>query len=208
MPKIDVLDKTKSVVGSISLSDAIFAAEVKEPVVHQVVVAQQAARRRGTQATKQWAEVSGGGKKPWKQKGTGRARTGSIRAPHWRGGAVVLGPQPRSYEQSVNKKMRRVALTSTLTSIFNEGRLVVVDNLTMDAIKTKAALQLLTGLGKAFPMLVVTGAGCENFTRGVRNVPTVKTLPVEGVNAYDLLNCNTVVVTRDAVEGIEKRLTK
>jgi large subunit ribosomal protein L4 len=208
MPKIDVLDKSKKVVGELALSDSVFAVDVNVPVMHQVVVAQMANRRRGTQSTKTKAEVRGGGKKPWKQKGTGRARSGSTRSPLWAGGGVAHGPKPRDYHQSVTKKVRRLAIASALSNIFAEGRLRVVDSLEMAEVKTKSALTLLKGLDAKFPLLVVHGAGCENFTRSARNVPDIKTLPVEGVNVYDLLNHDMVVCTKDAVEGIEKRLQK
>jgi large subunit ribosomal protein L4 len=208
MPKIDVLDKSKKVVGALDLSDAVFAADVNVPVMHQVVMAQMANRRRGTQSTKTKAEVRGGGKKPWKQKGTGRARSGSTRSPVWKGGGVSHGPKPRDYTQSVTKKVRKLAIVSALSSIVAEGRLKVVDSLAMSEIKTKSALNMLKGMGAAFPVLVLHGAGCENFTRSARNVPDIKTLPVEGVNVYDLLNYSMIVCTKDAVEGIEKRLQK
>jgi len=209
MPKkIDVLDTNKKVVGSLDLSDAVFGADVNAPVMHQVVKAQLAGRRRGTQSTKTKAEVSGGGKKPWRQKGTGRARSGSTRSPVWRGGGISHGPKPRDYTEAVPKKMRRLALASALSGIVAQGRLKVVDSLAMDGIKTKSALALLKGIEAATPTLVIHAEGCANFVRSVRNVPDVKTLPVEGVNVYDLLNYQTVVCTKDAVAGIEKRLAK
>ncbi|MBI5178504.1 MAG: 50S ribosomal protein L4 [Nitrospinae bacterium] len=209
MPKkIDILDSAKKVVGSLDLPDAVFAAEVNVPLLHQVVKAQLAGRRRGTQSTKTKAEVSGGGKKPWKQKGTGRARSGSTRSPVWRGGGISHGPKPRDYAEATPKKMRRAAITGALSSIFAEGRLKVVDTLAMEGIKTKTALSFLKGIEAANPTLVIHGEGCANFVRSVRNVPDVKTLPVEGVNVYDLLNYQTVVCTKDAVAGIEKRLAK
>ena len=208
MPKIEVLDKAKKVVGELALSDDVFAADVNVPVMHQVVVAQMANRRRGTQSTKTKAEVRGGGKKPWKQKGTGRARSGSTRSPLWRGGGVSHGPKPRDYSQSVPKKVRKLALTSALSGIVAEGRLKVVDSLDMAEIKTKTAVEMLKNIGAAFPVLVVHDGGCEKFTRSARNLPNVKTLPVEGVNVYDLLNCQMLVCTKGAVEGIEKRLEK
>ncbi len=208
MPKIEVLDKAKKVVGEIVLSDKVFGAAVNTPVMHQVVVAQMANRRRGTQSTKTKAEVRGGGKKPWKQKGTGRARSGSTRSPLWRGGGVSHGPKPRDYSQSVPKKVRKIAMASALSGIVAEGRLRVVDSLDMAEIKTKTAVEMLKNFGAVFPVLVVHGAGCEKFARSARNVPDVRTLPVEGVNVYDLLNCNMLVCTKAAVEGIEKRLEK
>jgi large subunit ribosomal protein L4 len=208
MPKIDVLNKSKKVVGEVSLSDECFGADLNVPVMHQVVMAQMAGRRRGTQSTKTRAEVRGGGKKPWKQKGTGRARSGSSRSPIWKGGGASHGPKPRDYEQAVTKKVRKIALLSALSSIFAEGRLKVVDSLEMKELKTKLAIKLLKGFGAVFPVLVVHGADCETFARSARNVPDVKTLPVEGVNVYDLLNCNTMICTKSAIEGIEKRLQK
>jgi len=208
MPKIDVMDQSKKVVGSVQLSDAVFAAEVNVPVMHQVVMAQLANRRRGTQSTKTKAEVRGGGKKPWKQKGTGRARSGSTRSPIWRGGGISHGPKPRDYSQSVPKKMRRAALASAFSSLVAEGRLKIVNSLEMAEIKTKTALALLRGIESGKSTLIIHSGGCDNFLRSVRNLPDVKTLVVEGVNVYDLLNYQTVLCTQDAVAGIEKRLEK
>lgn len=208
MPKIDVLDKSKKVVGAVDLSDAVFSVPQNVTLLHKVVMAQMANRRRGTQSTKTKAEVRGGGKKPWKQKGTGRARSGSTRSPVWAGGGVAHGPKPRDYSQNVPKKMRKLALTSALSGIFAEGRLKVVDSLEMTEIKTKTAVGMLKGLDAAYPVLIVAGPESEKFVRSARNVPEVKTLPVEGVNVYDLLNCNTVICTKAALEGIEKRLQK
>jgi large subunit ribosomal protein L4 len=208
MPKIDVLNKSKKVVGEVTLSDDIFTKDANVPVMHQVVMAQMAGRRSGTQSTKTRAEVRGGGKKPWKQKGTGRARSGSSRSPVWKGGGASHGPKPRDYTQHVTKKVRKLALASALSNILAEGRLKVVDSLEMKEIKTKSAVKLLKGFGVKFPVLVVHGADCETFTRSARNIPDVKTLPVEGVNVYDLLNCDTMVCTKSAIEGIEKRIQK
>ncbi len=208
MTKLDVLDQARKVVGSVELSDAVFGADVNMPVMHQVVMAQLAGRRRGTQSTKTKAEVRGGGKKPWAQKGTGRARSGSTRSPVWRGGGVSHGPKPRDYTQSVNKKVRRIAIVSALSSLVSEGRLKVVSSLDMSGIKTKSALELLKSMHTGKSALIIHSGGCDNFLRSVRNLQNVKTLPVEGVNVYDLLNYDTVVCTQDAVAGIEKRLEK
>jgi len=208
MPKIDVIDSAKKVIGSVELSDAVFAAKISEPIVHQVVVAQLAGSRSGTHSTKDRSEVRGGGRKPWKQKGLGRARAGTIRSPIWRGGGVIFGPKPRSYEMAVPKKMRKKALVSVLTNLLDEGRFVVLDSIEMDEIKTKTAARLIDGLGVKKPLLVVHGGGADKFVMSVRNIPDVKTLNVEGLNVYDLLNCENVVCTKDAVEAIEKRLSK
>jgi len=208
MPKLDVIDKSKKVVKSIELSDAIFAAEIKEPLVHQVVVAQLAGARAGTHSTKTRDEVSGGGKKPWRQKGTGNARAGSNRSPLWRGGAIIFGPKPRDYSKDVNKKMKRSAINSALSNLVAEKRLLVVDSLAMKNIKTKEAAGYLQKIDGRSPCLVIHGDGCENFTRSVANMPDVKTISTAGLNVYDLLCAEVVICTSDAIKTIEERLSK
>jgi len=208
MPKIDVIDKAKKVVSSIELSDSIFAAEIKEPLVHQVLVAQMAGARAGTHSTKTRDEVRGGGKKPWRQKGTGNARAGSKRSPLWRGGAIIFGPKPRDYSKDVNKKMRRSALNSALSNLVNENRLILVDSLAMDNIKTKNAADILQKLDVRTPRLVIHGDGCDNFVRSVANMDSVKTLTAAGLNVYDLLCAEVVICTSDAIKAIEERLSK
>ncbi|MFQ5433057.1 MAG: 50S ribosomal protein L4 [Nitrospinota bacterium] len=207
MPKVDVVDGSKNVVGQIELSDSIFAAEKRnESIVHQVVLSQLAGRRRGTHSTKGRSDVRGGGRKPFAQKGLGRARAGTIRSPIWRGGGITFGPKPRDYSFSVPKKMRKLALKTVLTDLVSENRFIVVDSLEIDGIKTKKALEKIGNLKVSMPLLVIYGEGAANFLRSVRNLRDVKTLNVNGLNVYDLLNCETVICTKDAAEAIEKRL--
>ena len=209
MPKVDIVDGSKKVVGQIDLSDSIFAAEKRhESIVHQVVLSQLAGRRRGTHSTKGRSDVRGGGRKPFGQKGLGRARAGTIRSPIWRGGGVTFGPKPRDYSFSVPKKMRKLALKTVLSVLMSENRFIVVDSLEIDEIKTKKALEKIGGLKVSMPLLAIHGEGADNFLRSVRNLPDVKTLNVNGLNVYDLLNCETVICAKDAAEAIEKRLAK
>ncbi len=208
MPKIDVIDGSKKVVDTLDLSEDIFAAEAKEAIVHQVVVSQLARRRRGTKSTKTRDEVRGGGAKPWQQKGTGRARAGSIRSPIWRGGGVAFAPKPRDFSFHIPKKMRRTALISALSSLYSEGRIKVVDSIEIDEIKTKKAVEFLKGLELSDSLLLIHTGGCEKLVRSLRNIPNVKTLMAAGLNVYDLLRYEDVVCTRDAVTEIEKRFAK
>lgn len=209
MPKIDVVDGSKKVVGQIELSDSIFAAEKRnESIVHQVVLSQLAGRRRGTHSTKGRSDVRGGGRKPFAQKGLGRARAGTIRSPIWRGGGITFGPKPRDYSFSVPKKMRRLALKTVLSVLVSENRFVVLDSLEIDEIKTKKALEKIGNLKVSMPLLVIYGQGADNFLKSVRNLQNVKTLNANGLNVYDLLNCKTVICTKDAAEAIEKRLSE
>jgi large subunit ribosomal protein L4 len=205
MPKVDVIDSAGSVVTSVDLAEKVFSAEIKKSAVHQVVIAQMAGRRAGTASTKTRREIRGGGAKPWKQKGTGRARAGTNRSPLWRGGGIIFGPKPRDYSQTVTKKMRKAALTSALTAILQDGRLVVVDSLKLDEIKTKKAAELLAAIDSRTPALVVYGEGDANFIRSASNIPYVKLLPTAGLNVYDLLRAEVVIITADALDGIEKR---
>jgi large subunit ribosomal protein L4 len=177
----------------VELADELFGIEPNVPVMHQVVTAQLAARRAGTQSTKTRAEVRGGGAKPWRQKGTGRARQGSIRAPQWRGGGVALGPKPRKYDQKTPKKMIRLALRSALSDRAAEGKVVVVDDWAFDAPSTKAALQALAAIGVDGRVLVVLGADDEIAWKSFRNLPEVQLIDVAELNAYDIL-CNDWVV--------------
>ena len=178
---------------NITLDPATFGIQPNVPVMHQVVTAQLAARRAGTQSTKTRAEVRGGGAKPWRQKGTGRARQGSIRAPQWRGGGVALGPKPRKYDQKTPKKMIRLALRSALSDRAAEGKVVVVDDWAFDAPSTKAALQALAAIGVDGRVLVVLGADDEIAWKSFRNLPEVQLIDVAELNAYDIL-CNDWVV--------------
>jgi large subunit ribosomal protein L4 len=208
MPKMDIINKSKKVVANIDLSELVFAAEIKEPLVHQTIVAQLASRRGGNHSTKTRSEVRGGGKKPWAQKGSGRARAGTRRSPLWRGGGIIFGPKPRDYSMAVNKKMKKAALSSVLSSLVSEKRFVIVDSLELKEIKTKKAMEFLTKIDSRSPKLVIHGAGCENFVRSAANITGVTTLNVAGLNAYDMLCAEVVVCTKDAVNAIEERFSK
>ena len=204
MPTVQVRSVTGSVVGSIRLDDAVFGVKPNVPVMHQVVTAQLAAARGGTQSTKTRAEVRGGGKKPWRQKGSGRARQGSSRAPHWRGGGVALGPKPRSYRQRTPKKMVQLALYSALSDRAASGRVAVVDRWTFDAPKTKDAVAAiraleLEGQGK---VLIVLERDAEAAAKSFRNLPDVELLLNSELNAYDVLCSDWVVFTRSALPGV------
>jgi len=204
MPSVQVRNATGSVVGSIRLDDAVFGVKPNVAVMHQVVTAQLAAARQGTQSTKTRAEVSGGGSKPWRQKGSGRARQGSTRAPHWRGGGVALGPKPRSYRQRTPKKMVQLALYSALSDRAASGRVAVVDGWAFDAPRTKhgmAALRALEleGQGK---VLVVLERGAEAAAKSFRNLPDVELLLDAELNAYDILCSDWVVFTRATLPGV------
>ena len=190
-------------VGTIDLNDAVFGVEVNEHLVHMAVVQQLANKRQGTQKAKTRSEVSGGGRKPWRQKGTGHARQGSIRAPQWTGGGVVFAPVPRDYEVKMNKKERRAALKSALTSKVQDNKLVVVDSLALAEVKTKEMQRVLTNL-KAEKALVITASDDKNVVLSARNIADVQTATVNTMNVYDVMKHNTVVVTKDAVASIEE----
>ncbi len=185
------------------LNDAVFGVEVNEHLVHLAVVRQLANNRQGTQKAKTRSEVSGGGRKPWRQKGTGHARQGSIRAPQWTGGGVVFAPVPRDYEVKMNKKERRAALKSALTSKVQDNKLVVVDALTLADVKTKEMQKVLTNL-KAEKALVITATDDKNVILSARNITDVQTATPSTINVYDVMNHNTVIVTKDAVASIEE----
>ena len=203
MPKVDLLNVEGKKVGDIELSDDIFAVEVNEDVMHEVVVNYLANQRQGTQSTKTRSEVSGGGKKPWKQKGTGRARQGSIRAPQWIKGGIALGPKPRSYKYTLNKKVRRLALKSALSSKVLENKLIVLDSLNFDEIKTKNMLKVLSNLNVTKALVVLPESNL-NVQASARNIPNVKTALVNTINTYDILKYDAFVVTKDAVAKIEE----
>ena len=196
MATIPVKDHTGADAGTAELDDAIFAVQPNVPVMHQVVTAQLAARRSGTQSTKTRAEVRGGGAKPWRQKGTGRARQGSTRAPHWTGGGVALGPKPRSYEQRTPKKMIRLALRSALSDRAAQGRVLVIDAWGFDAPKTSAGVAALGALGIDGRVLVVLQRSDEAAAKSFRNLPQVQLIEVGELNAYDVLVNDWVVFTR------------
>ena len=201
MTNVSVYNIEGNEVGTLELNDAVFGVEVNEHLVHLAVVAQLAIKRQGTQEAKTRSEVSGGGRKPWRQKGTGHARQGSTRAPQWTGGGVVFAPTPRDYTIRLNKKEKRLALKSALTSRVNENKFIVVDELNFAEIKTKKFAEVMKNL-KVEKALVV-GAD-ENAALSARNIPTVKTAFVNTINVYDILKYNTVVATKAAVASIEE----
>ena len=201
MPNLAVVDMEGKNVGTIELAESVFGIEPNAAVMHQMVVNYLAAQRQGTQSALTRSEVSGGGKKPWRQKGTGRARQGSTRAPQWTGGGVVFAPTPRDYTIRLNKKEKRLALKSALTSRVNENKFIVVDELNFAELKTKKFAEVMKNL-KVEKALVV-GAD-ENAALSARNIPTVKTAFVNTINVYDILKYNTVVATKAAVASIEE----
>ena len=203
MANVTVFNMEGNEVGTMELNDAVFGVEINEHLVHLAVVRQLANNRQGTQKAKTRSEVSGGGRKPWRQKGTGHARQGSIRAPQWTGGGVVFAPVPRDYEVKMNKKERRAALKSALTSKVQENKLVVVDSLALAEAKTKEMQKVLTNL-KADKALVVTAADDQKVVLSARNIADVQTATVNTINVYDVMKHNTVVVTKDAVASIEE----
>ena len=203
MANVTVYNMEGNEVGTMELNDAVFGVEINEHLVHLAVVRQLANNRQGTQKAKTRSEVSGGGRKPWRQKGTGHARQGSIRAPQWTGGGVVFAPVPRDYEVKMNKKERRAALKSALTSKVQDNKLVVVDSLTLAEAKTKEMQKVLTNL-KADKALVITAADDQNVVIAARNIADVQTATVSTMNVYDVMKHNTVVVTKDAVASIEE----
>lgn len=203
MAKIDVFDVKNSKVGTAELHDAILDYPVNTVLIHEVVKMQLACRRAGTHATKTKGLVSGGGRKPWKQKGTGRARQGSIRAPQWIKGGIALGPKPRSYRYSIPKKVKQLAFKSVLTSKLQEGKLVVLDKLNLDEIKTKAMLKVLDNI-KVNNALVMLGEKNLNVQASARNIEGVKTTLVNTMNIFDLLKYDSLVVTKDAVKKLEE----
>ena len=203
MANVTVYNMEGNEVGTMELNDAVFGVEINEHLVHLAVVRQLANKRQGTQKAKTRSEVSGGGRKPWRQKGTGHARQGSIRAPQWTGGGVVFAPVPRDYEVKMNKKERRAALKSALTSKVQENKLVVVDSLALAEAKTKEMQKVLTNL-KADKALVVTAGDDQNVVLSARNIADVQTATVSTINVYDVMKHNTVVVTKDAVASIEE----
>lgn len=203
MANVSVYNMEGKEVGSLELSDAVFGVEVNEHLVHMAVVSQLANKRQGTQKAKTRAEVSGGGRKPWKQKGTGHARQGSTRSPQWTGGGVVFAPTPRDYTIRLNKKEKRLALKSALTSRVNDNKFIVVDELKFDEIKTKKFQAVLDNL-KVSKALVVVGDDSTNTVMSARNIAAVKTAFVNTINVYDILKYNTVVATKTAVAAIEE----
>lgn len=204
MPKVNVYNQLGEVVGDIELNEAIFGIEVNEHVVYEVVKNHLANRRQGTQSAKTRAEVRGGGRKPWRQKGTGRARQGSIRAPQWKGGGVVFAPKPRSYRYSVPKKVRRLAMRSVLTSKVLEGELRILDALTVDVFSTKKAKEILKNLNLETKTMIVLPEGNDMIVKSFANLPKVETVVVDYMNVYDLMRFDNLVIVKDALSKIEE----
>jgi large subunit ribosomal protein L4 len=203
MPTVKVYNTEKKEVGEIQLNESIFGVEVSVEAMHQVVLAQLANKRQGTQSAKTRAEVRGGGIKPWRQKGTGRARQGSIRAPQWIHGGIVFAPKPRDYRVSVPKSMRRVAMKSALTSKVQENEMIVLENLAFDAPKTKEMVKVLNAFETKKTLIVVAESN-ENVYKSARNIPGIAVVPVNNINVYDILKYENLMITKDAVSKIEE----
>jgi large subunit ribosomal protein L4 len=204
MPQTTLYDKTGASVGSVELSDELFAAPVNVAVLHQVVTAQLAGRRMGTHDTKTRGEVRGGGKKPYRQKGTGRARQGTKSAPHYRGGGAVFGPHPRSYEQRLPKKMRRLALRGALTAKLGDEAIRIVDAFALERIKTRDFAGILTALNATGRVLIVAPSGDEQLRLSTRNLPTVEVILADSLNVVDLIKADTVVIEQPALARMEE----
>lgn len=203
MPTVGLFNIEGKKVGDVSLNEKVFNVEVNKAVLHQVVVAQLANKRQGTQSAKTRAEVRGGGIKPWRQKGTGRARQGSIRSPQWVGGGIVFAPKPRDYRVSLPKSMRKVAMKSALTAKVMENEMIVLESLVFDAPKTKDMVTML----KAFDVkkaLIITAESNENVYKSGRNVEGIQVMPVNNINVYDLLKYDNLIITQDAVSKLEE----
>ena len=204
MPVVKVVDMTGKEVRSLELSDKVFGAEVKAAVLHTAVRAFLMNQRQGTQSTLTRTEVSGGGKKPWKQKGSGRARQGSTRSPQWTHGGVALGPKPRDYRVSLNRKVRRTALFGALSSKVAGGEFIVVDSIATEKFSTKTMVQMLSAIGAEGKALVVLANNDEKTVKSFANIPGVKTAQFNTINVYDVLNCGKLVIAEDAVKKIEE----
>ncbi len=203
MANVAVMNMNGENVGSIELNDAVFGIEANEHVMHLAVVQYLANQRQGTQSAKTRAEVRGGGRKPWRQKGTGRARQGSTRSPQWTGGGVVFAPKPRDYSFKLNRKVKRLALQSALSCKVAENKMIVLDELTLNEIKTKEMVKVLENIKCGKALIVMDGSN-KNVMLSARNIPDIKTASVNTINVYDLLKYNTLVVTKDAVAKIEE----
>ena len=204
MPQITVFDMTGKSVGEMTLSDAIFGIEPNTSVMHAAVVNYLANQRQGTQSTLTRSEVSGGGRKPWKQKGTGRARQGSTRAPQWTHGGIALGPKPRDYSYALPKKVKRLALKSAFSAKVADNNMIVVDNIAVDGYKTKAVAEMLSNLGADKKALIVMPEVDAKLIKSAANIPGVKTALVDTINVYDILNCDKFIVAKSALEKIEE----
>lgn len=204
MPKVAIYNVAGEQVGDMELNDNIFGVKVNEHAVYEVVKNQLANRRQGNQSAKTRAEVRGGGRKPWKQKGTGRARAGSTRSPIWVGGGVTFAPKPRDYSYTIPKKARRVALKSALTSKVNNDELIIVDELNLQEPKTKEMINILKNLKAEKKTLIVTGEKNETVVKSAQNIPGVKTITVNTLNVYDILKYDKFIITKDAVQKVEE----
>jgi large subunit ribosomal protein L4 len=206
MPKVALYNVSGAQVGEIELSDAVFGIEPNQYVLHDAVVMQQASQRQGTHKTKGRSEVRGGGRKPWKQKGTGRARQGSIRSPQWVGGGVVFGPTPRSYAYKLPKKVRRLAIKSALSSKVLGNEIVVLDQLVMDQPKTRDFINILSNLKVSRKALIVAASYDQNLALSARNIPGVKFVAADGINVLDVVGHDQLIITKDAVAKVEEVL--
>ncbi len=204
MSKINVVDMAGKVVSELELNDAVFGIEPNKTAMHSAVVNYLANQREGTQSTLTRTEVRGGGKKPWRQKGTGHARQGSTRAPQWRHGGIALGPKPRSYRFSLNKKVRQLAIKSALSSKVLENEMIVVDAITVDEFKTKNMVNMLKAIGADTKTLIVLDSADKKVIKSANNIEDVKTTQVNTLNVYDILNCNKFVIVKGAVEKLEE----
>ena len=204
MPNMKVVNMAGKEVGEIALSEKVFGADVNEAILHTAVRAFLMNQRQGTQSTLTRSEVSGGGKKPWKQKGTGRARQGSTRSPQWTHGGIALGPKPRSYRVTMNKRVKRVALFSALSAKVNANEMIVVDSITMNEYKTKTVVSMLGALGAQKKALIVLPEVNEFVIKSAANIEGLKTTQWNTINVYDILNCDTLIVAKDAVNKIEE----
>ena len=204
MPNVQVVDMQGKNVGSVDLAESIFGIEPNAAVMHQMVVSYLANQRQGTQSALTRSEVSGGGRKPWRQKGTGRARQGSTRAPQWYHGGVVFAPKPRDYRFSVNKKVKRLAMKSALSSKAQAEEIIVIDSIAFDEIKTAKAAQMLKAVGSEKKALIVLSEVDEKAIKSARNIPGVKTAQVNEMNVYDILNADKLIIAKDALTKIEE----
>ena len=204
MPKVNVYNILGEQVGEIELKDNIFGIEVNEHVLYEVVKNQLANKRQGTQSAKTRAEVRGGGRKPWRQKGTGRARQGSIRAPHWVGGGVAFAPKPRDYSYKVPKKVRKLAMKSALSSKVLNNEIIVLEELNLEEPKTKEMAKILTNINAGKKALIVMAEKNINIVKSANNIPNVKTINVNTLNVYDILNFDSFIITKDAVRKVEE----
>ena len=204
MPKVSVVNMAGAQVGEIELNDSIFGIEPNQYVMHAVVVNYLANQRQGTQSTKTRSEVSDGGKKPWRQKGTGRARQGSTRAPQWRHGGIALGPKPRDYRYTLNKKVRRLALKSAFSTKVQDNNLIVVDNIDVEGFKTKTIVEMLKSLGVEGKALIVLAGKNDNVYYSTRNIPGVEATLTNTLNVYDILNHDKFIIVKDAVAKLEE----